>query len=174
MKRSITVAALGLALLAGCSSSEGSQEPSTTTTTEAAPPTITGTVNLSDSDGWSYYPKDMPRMMYDGELCFPSSRSGYTDIAEGAQVVAKNSTGEIIGVCSLREGGLTGFGAGGFEVTDNNYNGRLGGADCTFDFTIVLSDVTSFYSVGTEGRGDLNYSHAQMESSGWVVHLTIG
>jgi len=170
VKRSIAVVALGFALLGACSSSDEAEAPASTTTTEAALPSITGTLTVGRPADFRIVPGDLPRTVHNGEYCF-----GLGEVDEGTKIVATNSTGEIIGIGSLEEGGITDLDSEGREITLLNFDTAFGfkrGVDCTFPFTVDLSAESPFYSVGMEDRGELTYSHEELESAGWIISIT--
>lgn len=80
---------------------------------------------------------------------------GYDDVRVGTDVVVKDGQGAIIGVGSLEEG-----------EADSAF-------DCRFDFSLEVK-VSEFYSFEIGDRGELSYSHADLEVQGWNVAFSLG
>jgi hypothetical protein len=148
-----TLIALLLAgLLTSCSS--GGDKPAATTTQPTY--SITGTFTLlgleddqvGDSDvGTGTYTVD------DNGDC--SGTGGYDDVQEGLQVTVADEAGTVIGTGYLLAGEQT---SGG----------------CMLRFKIDGIRPAKFYKVTVGRRGEISYSHAEMEAQGWFVELTLG
>jgi hypothetical protein len=147
------IAFLLVGLLAGCSS--GADKPAATTTTQ---PTysITGTFKLlgleddqvGDSDfGTGTYTVD------DSGNC--SGTGGYDDVQEGVQVAVADEAGTVIATGYLLTGEQTGDG-------------------CLFRFKIDDIRPAKFYKIAVGRRGELSFSHAEMEAQNWFVEFTLG
>lgn len=196
--------------MAGCSSAnESSEMPATTSespattstatptsTTEAPPPSISGTVTIRHADDWNLYPLDwpserpedfvLPESIQDGDGCRSSILGEATFIHEGTQVVATDSSGEIIGIGRLDDGTISGLGSEGFrvpvgiplfELWDDFREMRVE-SECVFSFNIDLTHESLFYSVGIErarpeDQQDAKYTHDELESTGWVIEFVL-
>jgi hypothetical protein len=149
----LTVVAAAVALIAGVlaiivlvpgEGSEGQQ--------------IHGSLALSDIDTSEFTDLSVTNL---GDTCYGTG--GYDDISEGAQVVLRDGEGKVIGTSSLNEGHSN----LGCEVGDVI-------AICTFEFIIEDVPSSDFYSVEVSHRGEINFSHEELERQGWEVSLTLG
>lgn len=100
--------------------------------------------------------------LFDDDMFRCVGTGGYSDIGVGTQVTVKNEAGLIIATGSLEEGTLI-EGESAFAKDA-----------CRFPFAITDVPISAFYSFEVARRGALNYSHAEMESMGWQVDLSLG
>lgn len=84
---------------------------------------------------------------------------GYQDIAVGAQITIKNQSGDIIAVTALQP--------------PLDLEGEFGTDRCVFEFVAEVPEAT-FYTFTLGRRGDITYSFAELEASGWRLSLSIG
>ena len=80
---------------------------------------------------------------------------GYSDIGPGTNVTVKNEKGELLATTTL------GTGSGGSTY-------------CEFKFMLTVPDNAKFYTFEVGRRGELSYSHDEMDSSGWSVGASLG
>jgi hypothetical protein len=81
---------------------------------------------------------------------------GYSDIGPGTSVTVRNETGDTIGTGDLGEGDFAeGFG-------------------CDYPFTVEDVPNAKFYRVEVSHRGEVEYSHAEMEANDWEVSVSLG
>jgi hypothetical protein len=87
-----------------------------------------------------------------------AGKGGYDDIRNGLDVTIKNESGTILATGSLTSRTPS-------EITRT----------CTFTFTVPgVPDDATFYVVEVGKRGELTYSHADMEAANWRVEFTLG
>lgn len=115
--------------------------------THEAPRTLTGTLALTDADSVSHTSV--------GNSCDGSS--GYDDIHGGTQVVVTDGRDTTLATSSLDAG-------------------RWNGDSCIFEMRVDDVPDAAFYRVriGNERRGDLQYSHAELERMSWSLGLSLG
>ncbi len=106
------------------------------------PITIRGALTISRFKANPSYP-----------LCVGSG--GYNDIAEGSNVVIRDSSGQIVGASKLDFGMAV-------------------GSVCRFEFAVTNIPESSFYSVEVGRRGALTYSQDQLKANGWRVDAVLG
>ena len=108
--------------------------------------TITGSLVLTNEEG------------YDegyGASSGCSGSGGYDDIDFGTEVVVRDGDGQLLATSMLESG----------------EDDLLG---CTFPFEVTDVPNADFYSIEVSHRGDLSYSHSEMEANGWVVGFELG
>lgn len=110
--------------------------------------TITGTMTLIDSSGWT-----------SGEECYGTG--GYDDIGEGSSVTIRDGRDAIIATGSL------GGGTGGEAYLDDST------VSCNLSFSVADVPDVDFYQIEVSHRGALSYSKADMVSKGWSVDLSL-
>jgi hypothetical protein len=81
---------------------------------------------------------------------------GYDDIRPGAAVTIRNESGNTIASGDLEEGEH-------FE-----------GTGCEYPFTIDDVPNAEFYRIQVSHRGEVEFSHAEMEDNDWTVSLSLG
>ena len=106
---------------------------------------VTGTLSLKDTSFVN---------MTSGDACEGSG--GYSDITQGAQVVASDNANTILAVSSLSAG-----------VAD-------GSGNCVFSFTINNVPYSAFYQFQVSHRGQLAYSYQQLSSNNFAISTTLG
>jgi hypothetical protein len=116
--------------------------------------TLNGTVSLTDVGDLTL--GTSPSIGGTDGNCYGTG--GYSDMAEGADVTVKDGAGKILATGSL--GGGTG--------SISNF-----ASSCSFEFTVQVPDA-DFYTVEVSHRGGVNFSHADLESKGWTVSLSLG
>ena len=84
-----------------------------------------------------------------------AGRQGYEDIRNGTQVLVRNDSGRILAKGQLTGGRLR-------EIRELQ-------ATCTFSFTIRSVPRSGFYVVEVAQRGELTFSHAEMQAAKWLV-----
>ncbi len=132
---------------------------------------LTGTVTVKDDD-----------ISGDWDDC--SGTGGYDDIRAGLNVTVLDGEGAIVGTGSARN--LTEADAGemtldkAIEDPDAPMTLELSAAfapaldgECTLVFEVPVKDA-EFYVVKAGGRGELSYSHDELEERGWFVQLSLG
>jgi hypothetical protein len=82
---------------------------------------------------------------------------GYSDIQIGAQVVIRDSAGTIVATGSLLPG----------TATEDNRR-------CDYPFVVEDVPTSDFYSIEVSHRGELTYSHEELEDRDWEVMLSLG
>lgn len=92
-----------------------------------------------------------------GDDCFTGG--GYSDIAEGMEVVVKNGKDETLAIGRLSGGKFTK--AGSWDRS------------CTFNFSVQNIPETSFYVIQTGGRGEKQYSLSEMQQSNWNLEYSL-
>ena len=146
------IRALLLALiLAGCGGAVATSTPG-----EATPPTITGTFTLSDPGGIAIERETGTRYPIRCE-----GTGGYSDVTEGLDVIVSDQDGRIIGTGRLTQEGMDRESIGTDDL-------------CAFSFSVPVTDPAAFYSIEVGDRGELTYSHADLEGMGWAVEATLG
>lgn len=104
---------------------------------------VTGTMVLTSTDvDWT------------ASTC--NGSGGYSDIREGANIVAKDGAGKVLGTANLK-GDPAGSSA----------------AKCSYTWTMNVPDA-DFYVFTLGRRGDITYSKDELAGAGWTVGLTIG
>jgi 2',3'-cyclic-nucleotide 2'-phosphodiesterase (5'-nucleotidase family) len=139
--RLLTAAAAVVVTACGSTSTPAVRPPSTPTpspTPEAH--RLTGRLTLHDADTAA-------------AACV--GQGGYSDIAEGADVVVKDQAGVVVASSTLT-------------------TGQRNGDECVYVFAVDNVPKASFYSVEVSHRGQLHYSYDQMQSSDWTVAMTLG
>lgn len=136
-------------LFTGCSGSSGKAKA------QATPPPETHTLagdfvlNYASGGGWGY----------EGADC--SGGGGYSDIREGTSVVVTDDAGKTLGLGQLQAG----------SAQLNAYQAPV---ICKFHFAVPDLPDSRFYKVEVSHRGEQTYSKQQLESSLWLVTLTLG
>ena len=170
--------AIGFLVLAGCSSGDDSAQPeptsTSTSTTVVEPVSIIGTLTTLRSGDYHFnLVGELPQIVNNGGSC------GFGETLDGdnTQIIVESRTGEIIGVGTFGEGKLIGIrNPEGVEVIVLNFgrNATKSRADCELPFAVELSSESPFYTIGIEGADGLTYSHDELESTGWIVSITLG
>lgn len=110
---------------------------------------LTGTIDVVDTD--NYFRGS------DGSSDTSCAASGgYSDIAEGTQVIVKDRDGKTLAVGRLEQGE------------------RQTALYCTFAFTVEGIKDASFYKVEISHRGEQNYSRTDLEDQDWNIGLKLG
>lgn len=117
---------------------------STTTTTTSPTHVITGVLSLTGSSG----------IGHQDNRCW--GEDGYDDIKAGAQVIVRDGTGRTLAVGELQAGT------------------RRSQVECRFDFSVSGVAEAEFYTVEVSHRGEVQFSAAELEASGWVAELSLG
>lgn len=94
-----------------------------------------------------------------GDDCSDGWGEYYTDIHEGAEVLARDGEGVIIGNGQLGAGTLV-------------LAAATTGLACEFEFTVEVPEA-DFYTFEVARRGGPVYSKAEMEEEGWEVALQL-
>lgn len=89
-----------------------------------------------------------------GETC--EGDGGYSDITAGVGVSVRNRQGETVGSSTLEEGSVT--------------DATAGFVDCTLPFEIEVPR-SDLYLIEVADRGELGYTHEDMQEMGWKVEL---
>ena len=154
------VAALALGACGG-----GGDDEAAPGTTEPEFPIVSGTFalngeNMNDIDGnWT--------------SC--SGTGGYDDFRAGMDVTVRDGSGKIIGTGSARNMD-PGDEPEANPITPLEFAAvaakRADG--CTLKFEVPLVEAADFYAVEAGSRGDLTYSHAELEATDWWIQLTLG
>lgn len=139
------------ALLAGCGAAPS---PSPTVEPTPAPIVITGTFTLHDPGSII---TERAGSLAPTTAC--AGTGGYSDIAVGLGVVVTDQDGRTIGTGRLTHDGIE-------DVGDEDF--------CAFAFTVPVADPAEFYAIEVGSRGELTYSHEELESMGWEVTATLG
>lgn len=135
----------------------------------------------------------------DDDTC--TGEGGYADLREGAQVTVEDESGKTLGLGRLSDGKyiiLDSDGdkaeleelADGFdenlyaqqhepmlskeEQSANNQDYPVYSGMCEFRFTVDLAKPADFYVIEVAERGELTYSHEELQEAGWFVPLEIG
>lgn len=140
--------AVGVVMLAGCAESGKLSVP------DAAKTPITlkvaGTVAITDADGVVPDGSDLSYDTNAGQPCHTTS--GYTDIAEGAQVIVLDDAGATLQITSLTAGKYDALG------------------QCSFSFATTVPTGKTFYGIEVTHRGVVKEAAADMGD----VALTLG
>lgn len=146
MTRWLTIAVLGLAACSG----------------NAPNATLTGTFTLNDREN----------VRGDWNNCWGAG--GYDDFAAGMNVTIRDQDGKIVGTGDAR--------ALGPRDLDNDARELQLAAEwaeahaydaCVLAFELPVKSA-DFYAVEVGRRGELTYSHDELESVGWFVTLELG
>lgn len=146
---------------------EATTVPETTTapTTTAAPVnTIRGSFELFDSEifgGW--------------DTC--SGTGGYDDIGSGMRVTVRSGDGTVLGVGDTRQvrpPDLKSDDEWLSSIAEEAREDAAADRSCVVVFEVPDVPVSDFYSIEVGSRGELTYSHAEMEADEWIVALSIG
>ncbi|WP_130176589.1 hypothetical protein [Cryobacterium sp. SO1] len=167
MSRALPVLLVCALALGGCASTSApSPDESTSTNTAPAARTIYGVVDVAltseQFDAYSAATIAYIATKLTDPLGWPDdcvSSSSFSDVAEGAQITATDSSGEIVAIGNLDEGSVEAV-AGVFY--------------CEFAFTIddmVLSEKFYGLSVGNVFRGDVQFTEEDMRVG---PHLYLG
>jgi Protein of unknown function (DUF732) len=105
--------------------------------------TITGTFILSDNAG-------VGGIESDGTTC--QGANGYSDVNPGTIVTLKNGKGEILATTTLG-------------------SGKSGSANCTFTFTLPVTEGQERYVLSVGHRGEFSYSFEQLVAKGIQMQL---
>jgi hypothetical protein len=140
-------ALLALVLLAACSAPAPTPEPT------PEPLTITGTFTLRAPGSIRTAQAGPGAKIHD---C--AGRDGYSDIDEGLGVTVRDEDGTTIGSSRLTQQGLE-------EVGDEDR--------CHFTFTVEVTPA-EFYTIEVGERGQVTYSHAEIEDAQWQVEFSLG
>jgi hypothetical protein len=89
---------------------------------------------------------------YDGGC---DGTGGYDDIKTGLQVTVSNEAGTVIANGALGTGKETGGG-------------------CQFPFKVERVPEAKFYKIAVGRRGELSYSHEELQAANWNVNFTLG
>lgn len=146
-------ALVALGLLTACSSSHASSPGGAATPPQSAPSVIVmaGSVSVTDPDGGAKVGADGTITIEQrGGPCTLSG--GFSDIAEGAEVVVSDDAGATLTITTLQAGV---FGA-------NNM--------CTFPFSAKVVAGKKFYGIAVSHRGTVKLPEAEMAEP----KLTIG
>lgn len=82
---------------------------------------------------------------------------GYSDIDEGKQIVFRDGDGNVLGV--------------GYLMT---LNASVHGRQCVYGFEAVVSESRFYVFTAGANRGELIYTHAELEYMDWIIWLTLG
>lgn len=146
-----------IALIAGCGAAASTPAPTTPAPTVEpipAPLVITGTFTLYDESGIRLARANSPG----DPVTRCEGSKGYSDIKEGLGVVVTNEDGRTIGSSRLTHEGLE-------EIGDDDF--------CALAFEVTVQPA-EFYTVAVGQRGELTYSHAELEAADWDVIATLG
>lgn len=143
--------AIGHSTASGSNTAKGkSASPSTTAPSEI---TVNGTLELTDSSGWTDLNGDGP--IADSDPC--TGGNGYDDIATGTQVIISTDAGRTLTIVALGDS---------FVTTDSATNDKV----CNFEFTAQVPAGYAFYGVEVGHRGVVKESAADLPD----VALTLG
>jgi hypothetical protein len=132
-------------VLAGCGGNDAKEQPQATSTTEERH-SLSGTFLLNGTEGEEFI---------EGDAKSCSGTGGYEDIVDGAQVTITNESGTVIGT-------------GNLERSENI------DAACRFYFTVPNLPIAKFYGIEVSHRGQVRYSHEQLQGENWNVSLDLG
>lgn len=88
----------------------------------------------------------------DGESCWGSG--GYDDIHDGTQVTVKDGSNDVIGASALK-------------------NSTMRSGNCEFEYSVEVPRA-NIYQVEVSHRGELTYSHEDLEAQEYNVTATLG
>ena len=97
-------------------------------------------------------------MNYSSDTVVCVAKGGYDDIREGAQVLATDSAGVVVGTSNLGQGDPT----------------PLPTSACVFSFSVDVPAGSDFYNVEVSQRGALTFSNAEMVAENWAITFTLG
>jgi hypothetical protein len=144
------------ALLSGCGGAAASASPASQPPPEA--PTVTGEFVLVDPGGIR-----LDQTAEGAESC--KGTGGYDDIAPGLGVVVRNEDGKTIGTGTLENPEPPADNAVGYVGTEGL---------CRFVFQVPLRETATFYAIEVGTRGELTYSHTDLEATDWAVEASLG
>lgn len=104
---------------------------------------VTGTFVLTDNTG-------SEGIVSDGEKC--QGANGYADVNPGTPVTVKNGKGDVLATTTLGPG-------------------KSGNANCTFSFTVPLTEGEDRYVLSVGHRGEFSYSFDQLVAKGILMRL---
>ncbi|OBB04491.1 hypothetical protein A5664_07300 [Mycolicibacterium fortuitum] len=104
---------------------------------------VTGTFVLTDNSG-------AEGIVSDGTKC--QGANGYADVNAGTPVTVKNGKGEVLAATTLGPG-------------------KSGNANCTFTFTVALTEGQDRYVLSVGRRGEFSYSFEQLVAKGILMQL---
>jgi hypothetical protein len=107
---------------------------------------ILGSLTLHDPSSFS--------SLQSGDTCAGSG--GYSDITEGAQVVASDGSGNVLAVSQLEAGQADGSG------------------NCNFSFELDNVSHATYYKFEVSQRGEVDYSYQQLSAGDFNVAMTLG
>lgn len=131
---------------------------------------LTGTmVLIAPYPGDATTTGESPSDPADGEGC--SGSGSYIDIQEGMVVSVRNDDLHIIASGELRKGTVTDF----WSTSDSAGTPRGGDyVECTFDFSVSDIPASPWYAIELAHRGDVRFSSAQLQESGWDITTQLG
>lgn len=98
-----------------------------------------------------------PSSSFIGGTDFCRGTGAYDDIKAGAEVTVNNESGKIIGTSRLTDQPI-----------------RVPEDRCVLNFKVTGLPVADSYSIAVGRHGETTYSYADMQSSNWIVALTLG
>ena len=104
---------------------------------------VTGTFVLTDNSG-------AEGIVSDGAKC--QGANGYADVNAGTPVTVKNGKGNVLATTTLGPG-------------------KSGTANCTFTFTVPLTEGEDRYVLSVGRRGEFSYSFEQLVAKGILMQL---
>lgn len=104
---------------------------------------VTGTFVLTDNSG-------AEGIVSDGAKC--QGANGYADVNAGTPVTVKNGKGDVLATTTLGPG-------------------KSGTANCTFTFTVPLTEGEDRYVLSVGRRGEFSYSFEQLVAKGILMQL---
>ncbi|MBP2455277.1 hypothetical protein JOF57_005190 [Mycolicibacterium lutetiense] len=104
---------------------------------------VTGTFVLTDNSG-------AEGIVFDGTEC--QGANGYFDVNPGTPVTVKNGEGDVLATTALGPG-------------------KSGSANCTFTFTVPLTEGQDRYVLSVGHRGEFSYSFEQLVAKGILMRL---
>jgi hypothetical protein len=146
MRIRLLAAVVCLLVLGACGGNDRDTKAAATTTTQERY-SISGTFSLNGIQGEEFETES------NGDLCYGTG--GYDDIQEGAAVTVTNETSTVIGTGALEQS-------------------RYTGAGCEFLFDVPNLPRAKFYRIEISHRGQVNFSHDDLEKENWYVKLDIG
>ncbi|MUL82996.1 MULTISPECIES: DUF732 domain-containing protein [unclassified Mycolicibacterium] len=105
--------------------------------------TVNGTFVLIDNAG-------VDGIASDGTTC--QGANGYSDVNPGTPVTVKNGKGEVLATTTLGPG-------------------KSGAANCTFSFTVPVTEGQDRYVLSVGHRGEFSYSFEQLVAKGILMQL---